>query len=91
MRVLTGTGTWSRVRLPDGTVGFVPGRLLEQADDAVASERVETTLALRSVPRPGAIVVESIAPGAEVPVLGRFGEYLFVQAPGGRTGWVELN
>ncbi|HEY8469526.1 MAG TPA: M23 family metallopeptidase [Longimicrobiales bacterium] len=91
MRVLAATGSWYRVRLPDGTVGFVAGRLLEQADDAVASERVATTLALRSVPLPGAIVVDSIAPGAEVPVLGRFGAYLFVQAPGGRTGWVELN
>src|SRR5690606_10594668 len=91
MRVLAGTGSWYRVRLPDGTVGFVAGRLLEQADDAVASERVATTLALRSVPLPDAIVVDSIAPGAEVPVLGRFGAYLFVQAPDGRTGWVELN
>src|SRR5690606_28820382 len=28
MRVLAGTGAWYRVRLPDGTVGFVVGRLL---------------------------------------------------------------
>jgi murein DD-endopeptidase MepM/ murein hydrolase activator NlpD/SH3-like domain-containing protein len=91
MRVLAATGSWYRVRLPDGTVGFVAGRLLEQADDAVASERVAATLPLRSVPLPGALIVDSIAPGAEVPVLGRFGAYLLVQAPGGRTGWVEMN
>jgi hypothetical protein len=28
---------------------------------------------------------------AELPVLGRYGSYLYVQAPSGRRGWVDAD
>ena len=35
LRVLGGVGTWYRVRLPDGSSGFVAGRLTEGLDDPI--------------------------------------------------------
>ena len=34
---------------------------------------------------------DRIDPGAEVPVFGAYGEFLFVQGPSGRVGWLALD
>jgi len=43
---------------------------------------------LLTEPAATAVAVDRIAAGTEVGVLGAFGEYLFVQSPSGRMGWL---
>ncbi len=88
LRVLGGSGDYFRVRLPDGSEGYVAARLTEAVDQPVASQIVASAERLRSSPLPGAPAVAQVDEGTELPVLGRFGGYLYVQAPQGPTGWV---
>jgi len=88
IRVLGGVGTWYRVELPDGTGGFVAGRLTEGIDDPLRSERVEENGVVRAEPLPEAPIMAEIPDGAEVSVLGTFGDFLLVRPPNGRTGWL---
>jgi len=88
LRVLGGVGSWYRVRLPDGSSGFVAGRVTEDLGGPLRTERLAQGSTLQAEPRPGSPVMETIPEGTEIPVLGTFGEYLLVQPPGGRAGWV---
>lgn len=88
LRVLGGVGSWYRVRLPDGSSGFVAGRVTEDLGGPLRTERLAQRSTLQAEPRPGSPVMETIREGTEIPVLGTFGEYLLVQPPGGRAGWV---
>jgi hypothetical protein len=42
-------------------------------------------------PEHSAIVMESLDAGAELPVLGEFRDFLYVQTPEGRVGWMMLD
>jgi hypothetical protein len=46
---------------------------------------------VRALPGSAAPAMESVAAGTRVPVLGRFADYLYVQTPAGRTGWVAAD
>ena len=89
LRVLGGSGEYYRVRLPDGQDGWVAARLTESVDEPVASEIAQASLPVLAGPEVGAPVVTTVSGGAELPVLGRFDGYLYVQVPGGPTGWVD--
>jgi SH3-like domain-containing protein len=90
MRVLAAVGSWYRVRLPDGTTGYLAARLLERAHLAVETTELAQGEAVRS--RPGgtdpSTVIEEMTTEDAVAVLGRFGDYLLVRTPAGRSGWV---
>jgi murein DD-endopeptidase MepM/ murein hydrolase activator NlpD len=88
LRVLGGSGDFFRVRLPDGVEGYVAARLTEALDQPVAAQVVVTSEPLRSRPSPAAPAVARVDEGIEVPVLGRFDGYLYVQPPEGPAGWV---
>ncbi len=88
--VIAGTGRWYRVLLPNGTIGFVETRFVEPADRPIRSELLATGAVLRSSPIHTATATDSLIAGQEVPVLGTYGEFLFVQAPSGRAGWLVL-
>jgi hypothetical protein len=90
LRVLGGVGTWYRVRLPDGTPGFVAGRLTEGAEEPLRSERFSEAQAVRVEPLPDSPVMTELPDGVEVPVLGTFGDFLLVRPPEGRPGWMEM-
>jgi len=89
--VLAGTGSWYRVRLPDGSAGFVDVALAAPADEPIRSTTVASTAVLRRGPDSTAPPLETLEPGEEVPVLGEFGEFLYVQSPRGRSGWLALD
>ena len=91
LRLESASGAWYRARLPDGSTGWLSARLAESAERPVRTERRTDALTIRVGPGSAAPAMESVAPGTSVPVLGRFADYLFVQTPAGRTGWVAAD
>jgi hypothetical protein len=88
LRVTGGVGSWYRVKLPDGTKGFVVGDLTERVGEPLWLETVAEARPIQSAPLPGAPVMDQLPNGTELPVLGTFGEFLYVRSPSGRAGWV---
>jgi len=88
LEVMGASGEWYRVRLPDGAMGYVAARLTELADRPVETRLATGGEAVHAAPQASAPVVAALPQGASVPVLGRFGGFLLVQAPGGSTGWM---
>ncbi len=88
VRVLGGVGTWYRVDLPDGSRGFVAGRLTEELSEPIRMERLGEVQPLQALPRQDAAVMGELPTGSDVAVFGTFGDYLFVQAPTGQAGWM---
>jgi murein DD-endopeptidase MepM/ murein hydrolase activator NlpD len=86
--VMAGAGDWYRVALPDGRVGFVVARLVEEAERPLRREVLAAAQPVRLQPSPAAVAIASIPAGQPVDVLGRFGEFLYVQAGAGLAGWV---
>ena len=88
LRVLAASGSWYRVRLPNGRDGFVAARLTEAVVQPLRSQFVESTSALFSSPSSVAPVMEDVEAGTDVAVLGSYQGYLYVQSPDGSTGWL---
>jgi murein DD-endopeptidase MepM/ murein hydrolase activator NlpD len=88
VRVTGGAGMWYRVELPDGTPGYVRGRLVEDVDRPVTEDLVVAGQRVLETPTSRAVAVDSLRPGETVPVLGRFEKFLYVRAGSGRNGWV---
>lgn len=88
LRVLGASGDWYRVRLPDGGSGFVAARLTESVEGALETRVASGAEAVQSAPDARAPVMAELPAGAEVGVLGRFGDYLYVRAPSGHVGWM---
>lgn len=89
VRVLAGSGDWFRVRLPDGRPGWVAARMTEALDRPVDTRVADGAGVLKSAPHRGAPDLDDVASGQRLPVLGRFGGFLFVQAPSGRAAWLD--
>ena len=88
LRVLAVSGSWYRVRLPNGRDGFVSARLTEAVAEPLRNQFVESTSALFSSPSPVAPVMEDVEAGTDVAVLGSYEGFLYVQSPDGSTGWL---
>lgn len=91
LRVLGGSGDYFRVRLPDGTQGYVAARLTEPVDRPVAEEVLLTSQSVHVRPSGDAPIMATLPLGAGVSVLGRFGGYLYVRVPTGHGGWVGVD
>ena len=91
VRVLGGSGEYFRVQLPDGTGGYVAARLTEPALEPIAAQLSARGETVRARPELEAPLVARLDADAELPVLGRYGSYLYVQAPSGRRGWVDAD
>ncbi len=88
LRLAGTSGAWHRVLLPDGTAGYLAASLLLPAEAPLRTLRLaDGALALQR-PQPGAPAIDSLAAGAEAPVLGTFGAFALVELPRARTGWV---
>jgi murein DD-endopeptidase MepM/ murein hydrolase activator NlpD len=82
-------GSWFRVRLPDGTAGYVASRFVERAGRAVGRTAVATGTPLRDQPNAAAAVIAT-SPGGTLPVLGEFADYALVETGEGKTAWVAV-
>jgi hypothetical protein len=90
MRVEGGTGNWYRVRLPDGTHGYVVASATESADQPIETTVAAVEAPLLSGPTGGALETARVVRGEELPVYGRFGTYLYVATPRGQLGWLPF-
>ena len=90
VRVEGAAGAAYRVRTPDGVVGYVAVAGTAAADAPLERARPAGTLVLDR-PASTGVALDSVARGRTVPVLGRFGDYLLVRAPGGRAGWMAAD
>lgn len=89
MRVVSASGEWYRVRLPDGATGFVSARLTESADRAIATIAVgQIILARPAVTHTPNDIVAIVEAGDAVGVLGHFGDFALVRSRRGVAGWV---
>ncbi|HUQ82505.1 MAG TPA: peptidoglycan DD-metalloendopeptidase family protein [Gemmatimonadaceae bacterium] len=89
LRVDGAAGSWFRVRLPDGTAGYVASRYVEPTRRAVRQATVASGTPLRDRPSPDAGVIATSSGGA-LPVIGQFADYALVDAGEGRTAWVPV-
>lgn len=88
LRLMGGVHEWYRVQLPDGSSGFIAEETTEEMLDPLWLERGGRGQSLQSDPLPGAPVMDWVPDGVELPVMGTFGDFLYVQPPGGRAGWM---
>jgi hypothetical protein len=87
--IWAGTGRLYRVTLPDGLSGYVTARGVEALHVPLKREPISAEQRILDQPSGRASVMERIEPGEEVLVLGQYGEYLYVETPSGRTGWLS--
>lgn len=88
MHVLAANAAWLRVRLPDGSMGFVAARGTEGTDAPLRSTILADVAEIRSHPAIGAPVVDRLARGQRLDVQGRFGPFLLVRTDEGARGWL---
>ena len=87
LRIDGAAGNWFRVRLPDGTAGYVDSRRVESTENAVRRTSVASGTPLRERPTSDAAIIAT-ATGGSLPVVGEFADYELVETADGRTAWV---
>lgn len=91
MRVVAAADAWLRVHLPDGSQGYVPARVAEDAVRPLRGTVVANGGQLRAVPADDAPVIDFLDAGERVAVHGLFGDYLLVRASDGPQGWIPVS
>jgi murein DD-endopeptidase MepM/ murein hydrolase activator NlpD len=80
-------GSWYRVTLPDGAVGYIRADLAEAATQPVSLRHLAAGEPLFESPNTNAAVVLAAPSDTVVGVFGRYGDYELVQLAGSRAGW----
>lgn len=91
VQITGAAGSWYRVRLPDGSAGYLSARLVDDLTTSVTESIADSELPALDRPTDSATLVDRVAAGASLPVLGRFEDYLLVRSPLGRTAWVRAD
>ena len=89
VKVWGASARWYRVTIPDGRTGYLAAAATEPATPLRSQPVVEQARVLDR-PMAFASVIDQLSPGVEVPVLGSFGDFLYVQTPAGRHGWLAF-
>ncbi len=87
LRLVGSSDNWHRVRLPDGSDGFIAASLLRPANSALRTTSFARA-PVRHHPDTTAAVTDRLDQAA-VEVHGRFGQFVLIERPNGRTGWVQ--
>lgn len=88
-RVVAGTGSWYRVRLPDGRSGYLAASVADVAATPVEELTPGDATPLLERPVASAAVMDSVMPAERVDVYARFGDYLLVSTDGSLKGWMR--
>lgn len=86
LRVLGATGDWYRVRAPDGSTGFLAGRLTEPLEP-LRTAALALAVPLRDRPGADGVEIVRLPVGETVEVLGGAADHLYVRARG-HVAWV---
>jgi murein DD-endopeptidase MepM/ murein hydrolase activator NlpD len=82
-------GSWHRVLLPDGEIGYVAGNGVMSADAPLRRQRAARPLIVREKPQLMAPVMTTLPQGTDVELLGRFQQFEFIRPVQGQAGWVD--
>jgi hypothetical protein len=85
------TGSFLRIRLPDGTSGYIPRRSAAVANTALQRRRIPAGTTMWDRPAPSGVAVTTADEAMHVEVLGRYAEFELVRLSGARTGWVRMS
>ncbi|RYY53455.1 MAG: peptidase M23 [Chitinophagaceae bacterium] len=85
LQVLAATGDQYRVRLPDGTEGFLRGTGVN--NKPIRTEKLKREVALLAEPSTDAAVKKDLATGTAVSVLSTWRQFSYVQS-GNISGWI---
>jgi murein DD-endopeptidase MepM/ murein hydrolase activator NlpD len=88
LKLLGAAGRTYRFLTPDGRSGRLAGSVVEAALRPVRTSVGTGERALLNLPRTSGLTAAVASPGDTLHVLGRFGDYLYVEAPAGPRGWV---
>jgi hypothetical protein len=95
VHVAAATGRYLRVVLPDGSSGYLSARRVQAITEQPREVQLRTATALLATPGFGSVgplasgLVAFLPARESIRVLGRYGEYDFVQARTGRRGWIR--
>jgi murein DD-endopeptidase MepM/ murein hydrolase activator NlpD len=89
VRLVGASAGFYRVVLPDGTGGYVSARLTESVEAPVTATVAAVDTEARARPADEAPIVQVVPAGQELPVIGRFEEFLMVREPSGHHAWVR--
>lgn len=91
VEVVGGSGTWYAARLPDGRHGYLRGAEVEPLAP-LRTVDVSAASPLRAAPGPAAALMDSLATGRSVSLLGAFGDHVLARVPPGDgpglQGWL---
>ena len=88
MKIKALTGNLCRVKLPDGTCGFIPGNYIETMRNVIQEQVISVTIGLLDTPGVNAVYMSNINPGERFSVLGKYKKYLFGKTFEERIGWI---
>lgn len=88
LRILSATGGWYKVLLPDGNYGFVAGNGVAGVTAPLRTLKADTMTMLLDSPTALAAAKGAIGKDAAVKVLGLYADYYYVQAID-KTGWIR--
>jgi murein DD-endopeptidase MepM/ murein hydrolase activator NlpD/SH3-like domain-containing protein len=88
--VFSGAENWYRIELPDGLLGYVSANLIEPASKPLRQHRLDRNTVILDHPDVTAAPLDSVKAGNSLAVLAQLDKFLYVQAPGGTAGWLQL-
>ena len=90
--VVAAVGSWYRVRLPDGEMGYLSATAAEPIEVALGVAAGMTSTELLSSPtaaeHPETVLASNAEPSS-LAIHGRFGAFLLVRTPAGMSGWIR--
>jgi hypothetical protein len=90
MTVLAASRRLYRIRVPDGSTGYVFARSLEPVVEAVSRRQATAAVPLQENPDHKAPTMAWIPRGDDFAVLGSHGDFWLVRTTEGMTGWVAV-
>ncbi len=84
-------GSWHRLLMPDGAVGYAAENAVVNAGTPLRRQRATRPIAIRQKPQLTAPIMTTLEHGAEVEILGRFQQFDFVRADQGQAGWTDAS